>query len=78
MNFGGAMPSGGDFSYSGLSMQGIKEGKIAVMKTDGIAFTVSTQQAGKAEKMTGNIANIASHDIDTAAAAADPRSAEGQ
>ena len=77
VNFGGAIPSGGDFSYSGLSMQGIKDGKIAAMKTDGIVFTVSTPHAGKVDRMTGNIANIASHEIDTAAAAAilDPQKA---
>ena len=47
MNFGGTVPAGGDFTYSGLSMQGIKDGKIAAMKADGFDFTVNTQQAGK-------------------------------
>jgi len=77
MNFGAATPGGGDFAYSGLSMQGIKDGKIAAMKADGFVFTVNTQQAGKPDKLTGNLANIASYDFDAAAAAAvlDPQKA---
>lgn len=77
MNFGAAMPGGGDFAYSGLAMQGIKEGKIATMKADGFVFTVNTQQAGKADKLTGNVADIASYDFDATAAAAilDPQKA---
>ena len=36
---GGAMPTGGDFTYSGLSkFQGIKDGKIAAMKVDGLVI----------------------------------------
>ena len=47
MNFGGAMPGGGDFAYSGLSMQGIKDGKIAAMKVDEARHSRSdTQPAG--------------------------------
>jgi hypothetical protein len=79
MNFEGAVPGGGagDFTYSGVSMQGIKDGKIAVMKADGLVFTVNTQQSGKPQKMTGNLANIASYDLDAAGAAAvlDPQKA---
>jgi len=84
---GAATPGGGDFSYSGFSMQGIKDGKIDVAKVDGVAFTINVQQTSKAEKftgmqqavkteqMTGNLANIASYDVDINAAAAmfDPR-----
>ena len=79
MNFEGAVPGGGagDFTYSGVSMQGIKDGKIAVMKADGLVFTVNTQQLGKPQKMTGNLANFASYDLDAAGAAAvlDPQKA---
>jgi hypothetical protein len=77
MNFGAATPGGGEFAYSGLSMQGIKDGKIAAMKADGFVFTVNTQQAGKADKLAGNLANMASYDFDAAAAAAvlDPQKA---
>jgi hypothetical protein len=77
MNFGAATPGGGDFAYSGLSMQGIKDGKITAMKADGFVFTINTQQAGKTDKLAGNLANIASYDFDAAAAAAvlDPQKA---
>jgi hypothetical protein len=70
MKFGAATSGTGEFAYSGLAMQGIKDGKIATMKVDGFVFTVNTQQAGKAEKLTGNLANVASYDIDINAMAA--------
>jgi len=70
MNFGGTMPGGGDAAYSGFAMQGIKDGKIASMKVDGFVFTINMQPAGKAEKLTGNLANVASYDIDINAMAA--------
>jgi len=77
MNFGAATPGAGEFTYSGFAMQGIKDGKIDVTKVDGVVFNVTMQQAGKTEKMTGNLANIASYDVDISAAAAmfDPQTA---
>ena len=77
INLGGAMAGGGEYVYSGLSLQGIKDGKIAAFKADGAAFTISTQQAGKAEKLAGKLTNVASYDIDTSAAATvlDPQKA---
>jgi hypothetical protein len=79
MKFSAAIPGGGgvDFAYSGLAIGGIKDGKIASMKTDGLVFTVNSQQAGKAGKLTANVANIASYDIDVGAMAAifDPQTA---
>jgi hypothetical protein len=77
MNFGAATPGGGEFAYSGFAMRGIKHGKIDVTKVDGFVFTFSMQQAGKAEKITGNLANVASYDVDINAAAAmfDPQKA---
>jgi len=77
MNFGGTMPGGGDVAYSGFAMQGIKDGKIATSKVDGVVFNVNMQQAGKAEKFTGNLANVALYDIDINAVAAmfDPQKA---
>lgn len=76
-NFGGATPGEGDFTYSGLSMQGINDGKIAALKADGFTFTVNTQQAGKAQKVTGNLADLTANDFDSAALAAvvDPQKA---
>ena len=75
VNFGAAMS--GEFAYSGMALQDIKGGKIATMQVERANFTVNTQQAGKADKMTGEIANLASRDFDAAAAAAilDPQKA---
>ncbi|MEO6840715.1 MAG: hypothetical protein ABI192_08115 [Bradyrhizobium sp.] len=77
MKFGAATPGGGEVAYSGFAMQDIKDGKIASTKVDGFVFTVNLQQAGKAEKLNGNIANIASYDVDIGAMAAifDPQKA---
>ncbi|HEY0912912.1 MAG TPA: hypothetical protein VGD75_22035 [Bradyrhizobium sp.] len=77
MKFGAATPGDGEVAYSGLAMQGIKNGKIANMKADGVVFTVNTHQAGKTEKLTGNLANFVADDIDVGAMAAifDPQKA---
>jgi len=68
VNFGAALS--GDFVYSGAVLQDIKGGKIATMQVERANFTVNTQQAGKADKMTGEIANVSSRDFDATAAAA--------
>ena len=75
VNFGTALS--GDFAYSGTALQDIKGGKIAMMQVERANFTVNTQQAGKADKMTGEIANLSSRDFDANAAAAilDPQKA---
>jgi hypothetical protein len=77
VNFGAATPGGGTATYSGLAMEGIKDGKIATFKAEGLTFTVNMLQAGKAERMTGNLANLAAYDFDARAAAAilDPQKA---
>jgi hypothetical protein len=75
VNFGATLS--GDFTYSGMALQDIKGGKIAAMQVERANFTVNTQQAGKADKMTGEIANLSSRDFDANAAAAilDPQKA---
>lgn len=67
----------GEFVYSGTTLRDIRAGKIASMQVDRANFSVDTQQAGKADKMTGEILNVASRDFDAAAAAAilDPQKA---
>jgi hypothetical protein len=77
VNFGGATAGNGDVTYSGVAIEGIKDGKIASAKVDGFVFTVNMQAAGKAEKFTGNLANIITRDIDLDAMAAmfDPQKA---
>ena len=67
----------GDFTYSGTTLRDIKNGKIASMQIDRFAFTANTKQAGKADKLTGEMADFVSRDFDAAAAAAilDPQKA---
>jgi hypothetical protein len=67
----------GEFVYSGTTLRDIKAGKIASMQVERANFSVDTRQAGKADKMTGEILNVASRDFDAAAAAAilDPQKA---
>jgi hypothetical protein len=75
INFGPAMS--GEFTYSGVALQGIKDGKIATTQVERAGFTVNTQHAGKSDKMAGEITNLASRDFDSAALAAmlDPQKA---
>ena len=68
INFGPV--TSGEFVYSGMALQDIKGGKIAAMQVERANFTVNTQHAGKADKMTGEMANLASRDFDAAALAA--------
>jgi hypothetical protein len=75
---GGSAAAGtGEFSYSGLAIQNLKQGKIDAMKADRANFTINVQQAGKADKLTGEISTIAVNGIDVTAivAALDPQSA---
>jgi hypothetical protein len=67
----------GNFTYSGLALRDIANGKIATIGVERVAFTVDTNRAGKTEKMTGEMLDLASRDVDTAAAAAifDPQKA---
>jgi hypothetical protein len=66
-----------DFVYSGLALNDIKNGKVASMKADRLVFSANTEQAGKAVKVTGELANAASYDFDAGAVAAalDPQKA---
>ncbi|WP_065755007.1 hypothetical protein [Bradyrhizobium paxllaeri] len=75
INFGPAMS--GEFAYSGTALRDIKAGKIDSMQIERVNFTVNTQQAGKADKMTGEMLKLASSDFDIAALTAilDPQKA---
>ena len=72
-----ARPCRAEFAYSGAALRDIKAGKIAALQVERASFTVNTQNAGKSDKMTGEIANLASRDFDAAALAAilDPQKA---
>ena len=72
MKFGAAMRGGsgdGNFTYSGFAVEGLKNGKVAVMKADDFLFTF-VQPAGKIRKITGNLANFVASDTDFNAMAA--------
>ncbi|MBI5262837.1 MAG: hypothetical protein HY852_13575 [Bradyrhizobium sp.] len=74
---GTAAPGGGEATYSGLAIQGVREGRISTVKIDGVAFTTTAQQAGKTDKLSGNISNVVTLDFDASAAVAmlDPQQA---
>ncbi|MDI1264252.1 MAG: hypothetical protein PS018_13440 [bacterium] len=67
----------GEFTYSGMSLQDIKSGKVGAMQVERANFAMNTQQAGKPDRKTGEIASIVSRDFDAAAVAAilDPQKA---
>lgn len=67
----GAPASGlGDYTYSNLAMRDIRDGKIAAMTVERMTFTATLQNAGKAEKMTGEMVDLAASDLDATAALA--------
>ena len=59
-----------EFTYTGVALREIKAGKIASVQIERNAFTASTQQAGRSDKLTGEILNFVSRDIDASAMAA--------
>jgi hypothetical protein len=68
INGGAATPSGGEFAYSGIALQDIRDGKVASTKADAFTFTVNTPQAGgRREKLTGTLSNLVADDFDAAA-----------
>ncbi|PDT73268.1 hypothetical protein [Bradyrhizobium sp. C9] len=62
--------AGGEFAYSGVAIENMKNGKIGTNKIDKVAFTINSQAAGKALKTTGDVANMVATDIDVGAMAA--------
>ena len=68
---GGPSAGPAEFSYSGLVVDTIKEGRIASYKLDEMTFTMTPQQpTGKAGKMQGRIVDIVHKDIDANAVVA--------
>jgi hypothetical protein len=73
INDGAEAPGGGEFAYSGIALQDIRDGKVASTKADGFTFTVNTPQAGSKReklKLTGTLSNLVANDFDAAAAGA--------
>jgi hypothetical protein len=57
----------GDYSYSGVAMRDIRDGRIATMTVDRVAFSATMDSGGKQERMTGEVADVAAYDFDAAA-----------
>ncbi|MEJ0077252.1 MAG: hypothetical protein WDO17_17800 [Alphaproteobacteria bacterium] len=57
----------GDYTYSGMALRDIKDGKIASSTVERVAFTVAMSPAGKSESLTGEIVNLAAYDFDASA-----------
>ncbi|WP_050425051.1 hypothetical protein [Bradyrhizobium tropiciagri] len=66
----GADSMSGEYTYSNVVLDNIKDGKIASSKTDGAVFTFNSQPRGKPLKTTGELSNIVATDIDVDAMAA--------
>ncbi len=59
----------GEFTYSGVAMEGLKDGKIASAKVDGFHLLFNPP-AGPMKQITGDVANLVATDIDVGALAA--------
>lgn len=59
----------GEFAYSGLAMENIKDGNISSMKVDGFRFKFN-QPSGASKEMTGNLDNLVASDLNVGAMAA--------
>lgn len=74
---GNSAGGSGEVVYSGLAIQNLGRGKIDAMKADRASFTINVQQAGKADKLTGEMSTLIINDFDSTAIAAalDPQKA---
>ena len=61
-----ATAGAGDYTYSGVALRDIKDGKIAASTVDRVTFTVAMSAAGKTETLTGDVASLAAYDFDAA------------
>jgi hypothetical protein len=59
-----------DYTYSGLALRDIKDGRIAAATIEQVAFTANIRQNGKTEKIGGEFAGMAAYDVDSGAALA--------
>jgi hypothetical protein len=66
---GGATAGTGDYTYSGIALRDIKDGKIATTTIEKMVLAATMGVAGKSEKITGEIAGFTTSDFDAAGAA---------
>jgi len=62
-----AAAGAGDYTYSAIALRDIKDGKIASSTVDRVSFTVTMNAAGKAENLTGELADLDAYDFDASA-----------
>ncbi|SFM58115.1 hypothetical protein SAMN05216573_102671 [Bradyrhizobium sp. Rc3b] len=76
----GRGPGGGEITYSGLTIQNLKHGKIDAMKADRATISVDVNQPGKQDKLTGEVSNVIVNDFDVTAiiAALDPKTSSDE
>ena len=67
----------GEITYSGIKVEGIKDGRIATAKVDKATIAYTAQVADKSQSFTGTLVNLLVDQFDIAAAAAmlDPQKA---
>ncbi|WFU68997.1 hypothetical protein [Bradyrhizobium sp. CB2312] len=77
---GSAAGGSGELTYSGLTMQNLKHGKVDAMKADRAAISIDVKQPGRADKLTGELSNIIVNDFDATAiiAALDPKTSSDE
>jgi hypothetical protein len=69
ISMGGGPTSGsGDYTYSGIALRDIKDGKIAATTIDRMVFSANMDVSGKPEKISGDVAGFATSDFDAAGA----------
>ncbi len=74
----GSAAGAGDYTYTGVALRDIKDGKIAASTVDRVTFTAAMTTAGKTENFTGEVANLAAYDFDAAATMVHARSGARQ
>lgn len=62
-----AVAGAGDYTYTGLALRDIKDGKIAASTVELVSFTTAMSAGGKTESFSGEASNLAAYDFDAAA-----------
>jgi hypothetical protein len=57
----------GEYTYSGIALHAIKDGKVASSTVERVSFTLAINDAGKSENLTGEVADLAAYDFDASA-----------
>jgi hypothetical protein len=57
-----------EYTYTGVALRDVRDGRIATSTVDRASFTGNVQQSSKAGKIVGGFANMAAYDFDLTAA----------